>query len=447
MSLKEGCDGEMDKPIVAIVGRPNVGKSTFFNQIVGKRISIVDDQPGVTRDRIYADAEWLNRKFTLVDTGGLDPESDDELLVHIRRQVEIAIDTADVIIFLVDGQVGVTPADQQIANLLRRTKKPVVLAVNKIDNREDESMVLDFFSLGLGEPIGISATHKRGIGDLLDRVVKHLPDKEVEEEEDQVIKIAVVGRPNVGKSSLVNRILGEERVIVSDIPGTTRDAIDTPFEMDGREYVIIDTAGIRRKSRINEALERYSVLRALAAIRRCDVALIMLDATQPVAEQDAKIAGLVHEEGKASVIVVNKWDLVEKDTYTMEEYKNRILQKLGFIAYAPMVFISARTGQRVNRVLELVDEVYSRYTMRVSTGVLNDCVSDAVAVAAPPSEKGRMLKIYYVTQVSVKPPTFVLFVNDPELMHDSYQRYLENYLRKTFGLTGTPIRLLVRQRN
>jgi len=437
----------MDKPIVAIVGRPNVGKSTFFNQIVGKRISIVDDQPGVTRDRIYADAEWLNRKFTLVDTGGLDPESDDELLVHIRRQVEIAIDTADVIIFLVDGQVGVTPADQQIANLLRKTRKPVVLAVNKIDNREDESMVLDFFSLGLGEPIGISATHKRGIGDLLDRVVKHLPDKEVEEEEDQVIKIAVVGRPNVGKSSLVNRILGEERVIVSDIPGTTRDAIDTPFEMDGREYVIIDTAGIRRKSRINEALERYSVLRALAAIRRCDVALIMLDATQQVAEQDAKIAGLVHEEGKASVIVVNKWDLVEKDTYTMEEYKNRILQKLGFIAYAPMVFISARTGQRVNRVLELVDEVYSRYTMRVSTGVLNDCVSDAVAVAAPPSEKGRMLKIYYVTQVSVKPPTFVLFVNDPELMHDSYQRYLENYLRKTFGLTGTPIRLLVRQRN
>jgi GTP-binding protein len=447
MPLKEGSDGEMDKPIVAIVGRPNVGKSTFFNQIVGKRISIVDDQPGVTRDRIYADAEWLNRKFTLVDTGGLDPESDDELLVHIRRQVEIAIDTADVIIFLVDGQVGVTPADQQIANLLRKTRKPVVLAVNKIDNREDESMVLDFFSLGLGEPIGISATHKRGIGDLLDRVVKHLPDKEVEEEEDQVIKIAVVGRPNVGKSSLVNRILGEERVIVSDIPGTTRDAIDTPFEMDGREYVIIDTAGIRRKSRINEALERYSVLRALAAIRRCDVALIMLDATQQVAEQDAKIAGLVHEEGKASVIVVNKWDLVEKDTYTMEEYKNRILQKLGFIAYAPMVFISARTGQRVNRVLELVDEVYSRYTMRVSTGVLNDCVSDAVAVAAPPSEKGRMLKIYYTTQVSVKPPTFVLFVNDPELMHDSYQRYLENYLRKTFGLTGTPIRLLARQRS
>lgn len=437
----------MDKPIVAIVGRPNVGKSTFFNQIVGKRISIVDDQPGVTRDRIYADAEWLNRKFTLVDTGGLDTESDDELLVHIRRQVEIAIDTADVIIFLVDGQVGVTPADLQIANFLRKTRKPVVLAVNKIDNYKDESMVLEFYSLGLGEPIGISSIHKRGIGDLLDRVVKHLPDKEVEEEEDQIIKIAVVGRPNVGKSSLVNRILGEERVIVSDIPGTTRDAIDTLFEMEGKEYVIIDTAGIRRKSRINEALERYSVLRALAAIRRCDVALIMLDATQPVAEQDAKIAGLVHDEGKASVIVVNKWDLVEKDTYTMEEYKNRILQRLGFIAYAPMVFISAKTGQRVHRVLELVDEVYSRYTMRVSTGVLNDCISDAVAVAAPPSEKGRMLKIYYATQVSVKPPTFVLFVNDPELMHDSYQRYLENYLRKTFGLTGTPIRLLVRQRS
>ncbi|MBM7581767.1 GTP-binding protein [Caldicoprobacter guelmensis] len=437
----------MDKPIVAVVGRPNVGKSTFFNQIVGKRISIVDDQPGVTRDRIYADAEWLNRKFTLVDTGGLDPESDDELLVQIRRQVEIAIDTADVIIFLVDGQVGVTPADQQIANLLRKTRKPVVLAVNKIDNFEDEPMVGDFFSLGLGEPIGISATHKRGIGDLLDRVVKYLPDKGIDEEEDQAIKIAVVGRPNVGKSSLVNRILGEERVIVSDIPGTTRDAIDTPFERDGKEYVIIDTAGIRRKSRINEALERYSVLRALAAIRRCDVVLIMLDATQPVADQDAKIANLAIEEGKASVIVVNKWDLVEKDTYTMEEYKNRILQKLGFIAYAPMVFVSAKTGQRINRVLELVDEVYSRYIMRVSTGVLNDCISDAVAVAAPPSEKGRMLKIYYATQVAVKPPTFVLFVNDPELMHEPYQRYLENYLRKTFDLVGTPIRLLVRQRS
>lgn len=437
----------MDKPIVAVVGRPNVGKSTFFNQIIGKRISIVDDQPGVTRDRIYADAEWLNRKFTLVDTGGLDPESDDELLIQIRRQVEIAIDTADVIIFLVDGQVGVTPADQQIANLLRKTRKPVVLAVNKIDNFEDEPMVSDFFSLGLGEPIGISATHKRGIGDLLDRVVKYLPDKGIDEEEDQAIKIAVVGRPNVGKSSLVNRILGEERVIVSDIPGTTRDAIDTPFERDGKEYVIIDTAGIRRKSRINEALERYSVLRALAAIRRCDVVLIMLDATQPIADQDAKIANLAIEEGKASVIVVNKWDLVEKDTYTMEEYKNRILQKLGFIAYAPMVFISAKTGQRVNRILELVDEVYSHYIMRVSTGVLNDCISDAVAVAAPPSEKGRMLKIYYATQVAVKPPTFVLFVNDPELMHESYQRYLENYLRKTFDLVGTPIRLLVRQRS
>jgi len=436
----------LDKPIVAVVGRPNVGKSTFFNQIVGKRISIVDDQPGVTRDRIYADTEWLNRKFTLVDTGGLDPESDDELLVQMRRQVEIAIDTADVIVFLVDGQVGVTPADHQIANLLRKTRKPVVLAVNKIDNFEDESMVADFFSLGLSEPIGISATHKRGIGDLLDKVVKYLPEKGIDEEEDQVIKIAVVGRPNVGKSSLVNRILGEERVIVSDIPGTTRDAIDTPFEADGKEYLIIDTAGIRRKSRINESLERYSVLRALAAIRRSDVVLMMLDATQPVAEQDAKIANLAIEEGKATVIVVNKWDLIEKDTYTMEEYKNRILQKLGFIAYAPMVFISAKTGQRTNRILELVDEVYSRYTMRVATGVLNDCISDATAVVAPPSEKGRMLRIYYATQVSVKPPTFVLFVNDPQLMKESYQRYLENYLRKTFDLMGTPIRLLVRQR-
>jgi GTP-binding protein len=437
----------MRKSIVAVVGRPNVGKSTFFNQIVGKRIAIVDDYPGVTRDRIYADTEWLDRRFTLVDTGGLDPQSDDELLVHIRRQVEIAVDTADVIVFLTDGKVGVTPADREIANFLRKTKKPVILAVNKIDNFDEEGLVLDFFSLGLGEPVGISSGHKRGIGDLLDKVVSYLPDQEIEEEQDHVIKIAVVGKPNAGKSSLVNRILGQERVIVSDIPGTTRDAVDTPLQIEGKEYVIIDTAGIRRKSRISESLERYSVLRALAAIRRCDVALIMIDATQEVTEQDAKIAGLVHEEGRASVIVVNKWDLIEKDTYTVDEFRGRILQKLSFVGYAPIIFISAKTGQRINKVIELVDDVYSKYNFRVSTGILNDCISDAIAVAAPPSEKGRGLKVYYATQVAVKPPTFVLFVNDPELMHFSYERYLENYLRKTFGLNGTPIRLLVRQRS
>ncbi|MGI6188913.1 MAG: ribosome biogenesis GTPase Der [Clostridiales bacterium] len=436
----------MGKPIVAIVGRPNVGKSTFFNSIIGKRISIVDNEPGVTRDRIYADTEWLGKQFTLADTGGLDPGSNDELLVHMRRQVEMAIDTADVIVFLADGKAGVTPADREVANILRKTKKPVLLAVNKIDTPDDEDLILEFYALAIGPVVGISASHKRGFGDLLDMIISYFPESDIEEQDDHVIKIAVIGKPNVGKSSLVNRILGEERVIVSDIPGTTRDAVDTPFQLGEQKYVIIDTAGIRRKSRINESLELYSVFRALAAVRRCDVVLIMIDATQEATEQDAKIARLVQEEGKASIIVVNKWDLIEKDNNTMIEFQQRLMQKLGFLSYAPTLFISAKTGQRVNRIISLVNDVYDRFTFRITTGILNDCISDAMAITPPPSDKGRRLKIYYSTQVSVKPPTFVMFVNDPKIMQLSYQRYLENYLRKTFGLNGTPIRLLIRQK-
>ena len=436
----------MAKPIVAIVGRPNVGKSTLFNHIVGKRISIVEDTPGVTRDRIYADAEWLNRKFTLIDTGGIDVYNDDELLLQMRQQAEIAIETAGVIIFIVDGKEGITPSDEEVANILRKAQKPVILCVNKIDNPELLDSVYEFYNLGMGEPIAISAVHKIGLGDLLDEVVKHFPDNTLEEEEDDVIKIAVIGKPNAGKSSLVNRILGEERVIVSDIPGTTRDAVDTPFEHNGQKYVIIDTAGIRRKSKISESLERYSVIRALSAIRRCDVALVVVDATEELTEQDVKIAGLVHEEGKGSVIVMNKWDLVEKDTYTMNEYRKRIMNELSFMTYAPSIFISAKTGQRVDKVLELVQYVYNQSCIRVSTGVLNDCIADAVAITEPPSDRGKKLRIYYGTQVSIKPPTFVLFVNDEDLFHYSYLRYMENYFRKTFGLDGTPIRIIVRQK-
>jgi GTP-binding protein len=436
----------MSKPIVAVVGRPNVGKSTFFNQLVGKRISIVDDRPGVTRDRIYADAEWLNYKFTLVDTGGIDTIKDDELVGEMRDQAQIAIETADVILFLVDGKDGVTPADYEVANLLRRTKKPVVLAVNKIDAPHEEHVLYDFYGLGVGEPYSISAIHKIGIGDLLDEIVRHFPEDMSYEEDDEVIKIAVVGKPNAGKSSLVNQILGEERAIVSDIPGTTRDAIDTPFEIDGKKYVIIDTAGIRRKSRIEHPLERYSVIRALSAIRRCDIALIVIDSTEEVTEQDTKIAGLVQEEGKASIIVMNKWDLVDKETNTINEYRKKLKTKLHFMNYSPDIFISAKTGQRVNRIMKMVDDVNSHYTYRVPTGILNDCLADAIAITPPPSDKGRRLSIYYAAQVSIKPPTFVLFVNDPELMHFSYERYLENYFRRTFDLEGTPIRIIVRER-
>jgi GTP-binding protein len=437
----------MAKPIVAIVGRPNVGKSTLFNQLAGRRISIVEDTPGVTRDRIYADAQWLNTTFTMIDTGGLDPASQDELLQQMRYQAEIAIETADVILFITDGKEGVTPTDTEVANLLRKTKKPVVLAVNKIDTFEEESNIYEFYNLGIGEPMAVSASHKRGLGDLLDEIHSHFPPAAEEEEDDDVIRIAVVGKPNVGKSSIVNQLLGEERVIVSDIPGTTRDAVDTPLIIDGRKYLIIDTAGIRRKSRISENLERYSVIRALGAIRRCDVALIVIDATQQVTEQDVKIAGLVHEEGKGSILVINKWDAVEKQTSTMNKYRQRLMTDLSFMTYAPSVFVSAKTGQRINRIIELVNYVYNSCTFRISTGVLNDVLADAIAVNEPPADKGRRLKILYGTQVSIKPPSFVLFVNDPELMHYSYERYLENHFRKTFGLEGTPIHIIVREKS
>ncbi len=436
----------MPKPIVAIVGRPNVGKSTLFNQLAGRRISIVEDTPGVTRDRVYADTEWLNNKFTMIDTGGLEPGSQDEILRQIRYQAEVAIETADVILFITDGKEGITSTDRDVAELLRKSKKPVVLAVNKVDTLEEEANLFEFYNLAIGDPVPISASHKRGIGDLLDRIVEHFNLEDMEEEDEDVIKIAVVGKPNAGKSSLVNKLLGEERVIVTDIPGTTRDAIDTPVEIDGQKYIIIDTAGIRRKSKIDDSLERYSVLRALSAIRRCDIALIVIDSVHEVTEQDTKIAGLVHEEGKGSILVMNKWDVIEKSTNTMNKYRQRLMNDLSYMTYAPSVFISAKTGQRVDRILKLVNYVYSQYTFRISTGVLNDCLADAIAVNEPPSDKGRRLRIYYATQVAVKPPTFVLFVNDPKLMHYSYKRYLENYFRKTFGLEGTPLHIIVREK-
>lgn len=436
----------MAKPIVAIVGRPNVGKSTLFNQLAGKRISIVEDTPGVTRDRIYADSEWLNTHFTMIDTGGIEPGSQDELLQQMKYQAEIAIETADVILFIADAKEGITSTDRDVADLLRKSEKPIVLAVNKIDTQEEEANLYEFYNLAIGDPMSISASHKRGIGDMLDEIVKHFPTGGQVEEDDDVIHVAVVGKPNVGKSSLVNRLLGQERVIVSDIPGTTRDAIDTPIEIDGQKYVFIDTAGIRRKSRIDDTLERYSVIRALSAIRRCDVALIVIDSSMEVTEQDTKIAGLVHEEGKGSILVMNKWDTIEKQTNTMNQYRQRLMNDLSFMTYAPSVFISAKTGQRVERITELINYVYQQCTFRISTGVLNDCLADAIAVNEPPSDKGRRLKILYGTQVSVKPPTFVLFVNDPNLMHYSYKRYLENYFRKTFGLEGTPLHIILREK-
>ncbi len=437
----------MSKPLVAVVGRPNVGKSTFFNRIVGKRIAIVEDTPGVTRDRIYGEATWLNYSFTLIDTGGIEPAREDIISVQMRRQAEIAIETADVIIFLVDGREGMTAADAEVAEMLRRAKKPVVLGVNKVDAQKFEESAYEFYELGLGEPFTISAAQGLGLGDLLDEVVRDFPKTDEEENEDAPTNIAVVGRPNVGKSSLVNALLGDNRAIVSDIPGTTRDSIDTPFTYNGKDFVLVDTAGIRRKRAIeDESVERYSVIRSLAAIRRADVALIVVDAEQGLSEQDVRIAGYVHEEGKASVLVINKWDLIEKDTHTMNKFKKDLAVDLAFMNYVPMLFISAKSGQRVNRVLELVEQVYEQTCRRVSTGTLNDVLNEAVTVTEPPSDKGRRLKLYYMTQVSVKPPTFVVKVNDPKLMHFSYQRYLENYLRKSFGLTGTPIRLYVRPR-
>ena len=436
----------MTKPLVAIVGRPNVGKSTLFNRLIGRRLSIVEDTPGVTRDRIYADAEWLDYAFTLIDTGGIEPDSDDKIAVQMRRQAELAIETADVILFLVDGREGLTSADQEVASLLRKSKKPVVLGVNKIDAQKFEEGMYEFYELGLGNPISISASQGLGLGDLLDEVVRDFPKSEGGEE-NRRINIAVAGKPNVGKSSLVNALLGEERSIVSDIPGTTRDSIDSFFSYGGRDYTLVDTAGIRRKRSIeDESIERYSVIRSLGAVRRADVVLFVCDAEQGLSEQDVRIAGYAHEEGKPSVVVVNKWDLIEKDTYTMDKFKKKLYADLAFMSYAPMLFVSALTGQRVGKIMDLANEVYDQSCRRITTGTLNDILNEAVMAVEPPSDKGRRLKLYYATQASIQPPTFIVFVNDSNLVHFSYERYLENYFRKSFGLEGTPVRMLFRSK-
>lgn len=434
----------MAKPVVAIVGRPNVGKSTLFNKIAGKRISIVEDVPGVTRDRIYAEAEWLGRTFIMIDTGGLEPYSQDIIMQQMVRQAEIAIETANVIIFVVDGQEGITATDQEVANMLRKTSKKVILACNKIDSPKYKDNIYEFYNLGIGEPIGISAGQALGIGDLLDEVISGFPHEDEEEYDDLTIKVALVGRPNVGKSSIINKILGEDRVIVSNIPGTTRDAIDTPFEADGQKYVLIDTAGMRKKGRINEAIERYSVIRSLTAIERSDVCILVIDGETGVTEQDSKIAGYMHEQGRGAIIVVNKWDLVEKDDKTMNRYKDDIMKELSFMNYAPIMFVSALTGKRIPKILEMVNYVSNQHAMRIQTGLLNDVINEAVLMNQPAVSGGRRLNILYATQVSVKPPTFAIFVNDPELMHFSYERYLENQIRKSFDFQGTPIRFLIR---
>lgn len=439
----------MAKPLVAIVGRPNVGKSTFFNTMAGRRISIVEDTPGVTRDRVYLDCEWQNYKFTLIDTGGIDPTSDDPLLQQMRRQAEIAIETCDVILFFVDGKTGMTADDESVADMLRKAHKPILLVVNKIDNIKALNDVYEFYNLGLGDPIGISSVNLLNLGDLLEELCKHFPDPDEEaDEEENLIQLAICGKPNVGKSSLTNKLLGQERVMVSDIAGTTRDAIDTRFtDESGQDYVIIDTAGIRRKRAIGyQTLERFSIVRALAAIDRCDVALLVIDATQGVTEQDAKIAGYIDEQGKAAIIIINKWDAIEKDTGTMNEYIAQVRENLKFMAYAPVLFISALTGQRVNKVLEKVKEVCYESRRRITTGLLNDILADAQAALQPPATSGRRLKIYYATQQGVQPPTFVMFVNDEKLMHFSYERYLEKQFRKSFGFEGTPLKFILREK-
>ena len=437
----------MSRPLVAIVGRPNVGKSMLFNRLVGQRLSIVEDTPGVTRDRLYAECEWCGRKFDMVDTGGIEPTTDSEILLFMREQAQIAIDQATVIVFVTDLRTGVTAADQEVANMLLRSRKPVVLAVNKADSTGDTDLgVYEFYSLGLGDPIPTSAVHGHGTGDLLDECLKYFPPAEEEEEEEDLIKVAIIGKPNVGKSSLVNHILGEKRVIVSDEAGTTRDAVDTVFENETGRYMFIDTAGIRRKSKVDERVEKFSVMRAQLAIERADVCLILIDARDGVTDQDTKIAGLAHEAGKASIIVVNKWDLVEKETGTMEKMRKDILRDLSFMSYAPVLFISALTGQRTNRIFELINYVNDQSNMRISTGMLNNVLADAQARVQPPTDKGRRLKIYYMTQTGVKPPNFVIFCNSRELFHFSYQRYLENQIRSVFGLEGTPVRIVIRQK-
>ena len=435
----------MSKPLVAIVGRPNVGKSTFFNRIVGQRISIVEDTPGVTRDRLYADAEWCGHSFTLIDTGGLEIKSEDVMWSHIRAQAQIAVETADVIVFMLDGKTGLTHEDYEVAAYLRKSRKPILLVVNKLDNNE-QHLLYDFYELGLGEPIGISAGQAKGLGDVLDEIVK-LTGKYETEEKEEALKIAVVGKPNAGKSSLVNKLLGYDRVIVSDIAGTTRDAIDTRIKIGDKEYIFIDTAGIRRKRSVEEDLEQYSVMRSLGAVRRADVCLIVIDSSEELSEQDVKIAGYVHEQGKPSVVVMNKWDVVEKDTYTIEKYNRKLKEELKFMDYFIPTYVSAKTGKRVDNLIKLAERAYENASRRVSTGLLNDVLREAILTNEPPSKNGKRLKIYYVTEVSANPPTFVIFVNDDTLMHFSYRRYLENALRRSFDFEGTPIRLIIRNKN
>lgn len=436
----------MSKPIVAIVGRPNVGKSTLFNALAGEKISIVEATPGVTRDRIYADVEWLGRHFTMVDTGGIEPESSDVILSQMREQAQIAIDTADVILFMTDVRQGLVDADSKVADMLRRSGKPVLLAVNKVDDKKFEMDVYEFYNLGMGEPLPIAAAGKLGMGELLDRVVGSFPEDSGEEEDSEIPHVAIIGKPNVGKSSIINRILGQDRVIVSDIAGTTRDAVDTQVNWNGQEYIFIDTAGLRRKSKVRESLERYSVIRAVTAVERADVVLVVIDAEEGVTEQDAKIAGIAHENGKGVIIAVNKWDAVEKNDKTVYRYTGQIRQVLSFMPYAKLIFISAKTGQRISRMFETIDAVIQNHALRVQTGVLNEILTEAVALQQPPSDKGKRLKIFYMTQVSVKPPTFVLFVNSRKLMHFSYVRYLENRIRDAFGFEGTPLRFIIRER-
>ncbi len=437
----------MAKPLVAIVGRPNVGKSMLFNKLTGKRLSIVEDTPGVTRDRLYAQAEWRGRTFDLVDTGGIEPGTDDQILSFMREQAEIAIASATVIIFVCDIRTGMTAADQEVAGMLQRARKPVVLAVNKMDSTgHTDPDMYEFYNLGLGDPYSVSAVHGHGTGDLLDACFEFFPSEEQEEEGDDVVKVAIIGKPNVGKSSLVNRILGQERVIVSDVAGTTRDAVDSYLKKDGQTYLIIDTAGMRKKSKVDDRVEKFSVLRATMAIERSDVCIIMIDAQEGVTEQDTKVAGLAHEAGKACIIVVNKWDAIEKDGKTMQRMEEDIRRDLSYMPYAPVVFISALTGQRVNRLFSLIDNVVNQAAMRIPTGVLNQVLGDAQARVQPPTDKGKRLKIYYMTQIGVKPPHFVIFCNDAKLFHFSYQRYLENQIRATFGLTGTPVRITIRQK-
>ena len=437
----------MSKPVVAIVGRPNVGKSTLFNALAGEMISIVKDTPGVTRDRIYADVTWLDRKFTIIDTGGIEPDSSDLILSRMREQAQIAIDVADVIIFITDVKDGLVDSDDKVADMLRRSQKPVILVVNKVDSVQKYQMDgYEFYNLGIGEPIAISAANRMGLGDMLDMVVSYFPEKTEEEEEDDIPKIAIVGKPNVGKSSLINNLIGEERVIVSDIAGTTRDAVDTRVKRNGREYIFIDTAGLRRKSKIKEEIERYSVIRTVTAVERADIAVIMIDAEEGVTEQDAKIAGIAHERGKGVIIAVNKWDAIEKDDKTIYKHTEKIRNVLSYMPYARLLFISAKTGQRLQKLFEVIDVVIENRSLRIQTGVLNEILAEAVTLQQPPSDKGKRLKIFYITQVGVKPPTFVIFVNDKELMHFSYVRYLENKIRDAFGFEGTSLKFIIRER-